>query len=394
MTMTRTSSSVRAVGPVALAVVAILLVVQLVVMQVSVLHRFPATFTTSDSAATNGRIGYGRKQPRRPGATKKEGKGGTDPAVAALVKNITAAVCHPTLHGRPDLRKVVHWASYYKALGFDHVFLWHNPNVEGQPHFDELKALPFVTLGVANDTAESYYGQQRVEGECFTVSARNYTWAFAIDADEFLWLAGYRDVKDFLAANDAYKYLSFGKWMYTLRYSDGRRQHQESLFGGVNRLAFTPRSCCRRPPGSPRCPTWKGRSKVMARPAYHETVGGIHGDPSQHADSLHFHTRDAHLKEWPGLLAYPLNRTTARPSASFVVDPDDEDEIRDLNLHWLFRAHKLNANGTVTLHHDPILHAWFEAIAARLPTSDGAAIQSAFVWRWLAMLAVIVGILS
>jgi Glycosyl transferase family 2 len=391
LTATTRTSSVRVVGPVALAAVAILLVSQLVVMQVSVLHRFPSSYT--DSAASNGRTGYGRKQPRRPGATTKEGKGGPDPAVAALVKNITAAVCHPTLHGRPDLRRVVHWAMYYKALGFDHVFLWHNPDVEGQPHFDELQALPFVTLGVANETADSYYGQHRVEGECFTISARNYTWAFAIDADEYLWLARHHDVKEFLAANDDCKYLSFGKWMYTPRYSDDRQQ-QESLFGGVNRLAFTPRSCCRKPPGAPRCPTWKGRSKVMARPQYHKTVGGIHGEPGKHADSLHFHTRDAHLKEWPGLLAYPLNRTTARPSASFVVDPGDEAEIRDLNVHWLFEAHKLNANGTVTMHYDRKLNEWFEAIAARQPTSDGAATQSARAWWWLAMLAVVVGTLS
>ena len=379
------TSSLRLV--VITSAVAILLVVQLVEVQVSVAYRFRPLAATSETK-TSLRTERHEHPRRSDGAatTTKEAKEEEEGPDRSPRKHITAAVCHPTLHGRPDLRRVIHWAAYYKALGFDHVFLWHNPGIQDQPHFEALQALPFVTLGVANETVESYYGQFRVESECFTLRARNYTWALAIDADEYLWLAGYHDVKDFLAANDAYKYLSFGKWMYTARYRDER---PEIWFGGMNRLAFTSRSYCFSQQGSPACPTWVGRAKIMARPEFHPHVR-IHGDPSQHADSVHFHTRDAHLKEWPGLLAYGRNRTTARSNASFVVEPGDEDEIRDLNVHWLFESHQLNTNGTLTMHYDSELNGWFEALAARLPTSDGAAFSPRRVRWWLVMLAVFV----
>jgi hypothetical protein len=165
-------TSVRLVALVALLL--LLLVVQFVEVQVSVVHRFHQLATAvaarpgGDANSSGPIVEHEQGVPHR------------------VSSNITAAVCHPTLHGRPDLQRVIHWATYYRAIGFDHLFLWHNPDVQELPHFDELAALPFVTLDVANDTVESYYGQHRVERECFTFLARNYTWALAVDADEYL----------------------------------------------------------------------------------------------------------------------------------------------------------------------------------------------------------------
>ena len=138
-----------------------------------------------------------------------------------------------------------------------------------------------------------------------------------------------------------------------------------------------------------------GEDHGATRPQYHAHVG-IHGDLSPHADSVHLHTRDAHLKEWPGLLVYARNRTTARRSnASFVIEPGDVDEISDPERVRAVRiapAH-INENGSATtLHYDSVLRGWFEAVAARLkPASGGATNQ--FARARLVILAVVVGIL-
>jgi hypothetical protein len=316
------------------------------------------------------------------GASEEANAGGQNNA-SALPARITAAVCHPTLHsspgGRPpDLGQVVHWARYYRLLGFDHLFLWHQPEVASlQPEeFEGLRSLPYVTLTEANVTSESagpYYGQGRAESECPGILARNYTWALVIDADEYLWLAGEPDVKDFLARHDPYRYLSFGKRMYTLRYrhaGGGGGRRNESLFGGLNHHAFTAGSYCYSNPNADTCPTWTGRAKVMVRPADHPGGVRVHGDPFQHDGLLHLSPAMAHLKEWPGLLVYPRwNLTPDRPSnTSFSIPANNAaPETQELGLYWVAESHRRDPGdpGAIRIEHDPGLRGWFELVHAR-----------------------------
>jgi hypothetical protein len=276
-------------------------------------------------------------------------------------RNITAAICHPTLHDEPDLERVLHFCSYYKKLGFDHLFLWYLPHIAVQPMFNELAALPYVTLTLFDPTGQDavYFGQGTVEKQCMSELARNYTWTLVIDADEYLWFAEQMDVKEFLERHVNYTYLSFGKWMYTPRYKVA--PNEEPLFGGLNYYAFTGRSYCYTG-GSDECPTWTGRCKVMARPNLYDDIG-VHGDPAGKHGAKHFHTATAHLKEWATLLTYPWqnnnNNSTVRAREAFLAS---EATAPDLRMHWLPVAYKNNPNGTVTIHYDDQLQDWFQFV--------------------------------
>jgi Glycosyltransferase family 92 len=273
-------------------------------------------------------------------------------------RNITAAICHPTLHDEPDLERVLHFCFYYKKLGFDHLFLWYLPHIANLPLFHELSALPYVTMTMFNQTEQDpvYFGQGTVEKECMSVLARNYTWTLVIDADEYLWFAEKMDVKEFLEKHVNYTYLSFGKWMYTPRFKVAPKA--EPLFGGLNYYAFTGQSYCYTG-GADVCPTWTGRCKVMARPNVYDSIG-VHGDPNdgKHG-AMQFHTATAHLKEWATLLAYPLQNSTVRASEAFLAS---EETAPDLRMHWLPVAYKNNPNGTVTIHYDDQLQDWFQFV--------------------------------
>jgi Glycosyltransferase family 92 len=272
--------------------------------------------------------------------------------------SISAAVCHPTLHGEPDLERVLHFVTYHKKLGFDHIFLWYLPHIRERPFFDQLQALPHVTLTKFEPRESVYFGQGLVEHDCMSDLARSYTWVLLVDADEYLWFSEKMNVKEFLGIHSNYTYLSFGKWMYTLRYKIA--PDEKPLFGGLNYCAFTGKSYCFSRPGSDVCPTWEGRSKVMARPNLHQYIG-VHGNPSDKNGSTHFHTAIAHLKEWPSLLTYPMENSTVRAKEPFLASAGNSS---DLVMHWLPVAYANNPDGTVTMHYDEQLQDWFHYVSS------------------------------
>jgi hypothetical protein len=73
----------------------------------------------------------------------------------------------------------------------------------------------------------------------------------------------------------------------------------------LEHFAFTPKSYCYGQKGKPICPTWIGRSKVMVMPRHWNEVG-VHGGLSEHQlkarNGIHFHTNEAHFKEWCHIL--------------------------------------------------------------------------------------------
>jgi hypothetical protein len=62
---------------------------------------------------------------------------------------LKVAVCHPTMFGEKiSLDPFFAWVSYYRLLGFDHIFLWYEDYIATLPRFAEFQALPYVTLTI------------------------------------------------------------------------------------------------------------------------------------------------------------------------------------------------------------------------------------------------------
>jgi hypothetical protein len=117
------------------------------------------------------------------------------------------------------MQKVLSFVSYYRLLGFDHIYFWYRPDIALRPRFDQLKALPYVTLTEYAGGGE-HDGQFVVEHACLSQAkfATNYTWALTIDLDEYLWYSWRGPIYTFIAhilAN--FHYVSIGKYMYTRR---------------------------------------------------------------------------------------------------------------------------------------------------------------------------------
>ena len=114
--------------------------------------------------------------------------------------------------------------------------------------------------------------------------------------------------------------------------------------------------------GSPVCPGFSGRAKVMVRPQRHSHVE-VHGKyrDATHMPpkTRHFPTSDAHLKEWQGLYTKSGNRFSKR-----VRSPNDFTFVYrpGLQIHQLRSSHAPNANGTFNMYHDDALHDWMESI--------------------------------
>ena len=225
---------------------------------------------------------------------------------------IKAAICHPTIFdpiagggGRLNnlLDHFFAWVSYYRLLGFQHVFLWYEGHVNELPRFDELAALPYVTLTryIPNGEHLRYHGQGHVERQCMSQSrfAANYSWALPLDVDEYLWLGGAggdnnnnnkkrrqrpQSIQDFLSYYEAqnYTYISLGKYHYsTLHVYNVNHEDDENGSAaagstsspfGLEKWPFTPGPYCFGKGGMSSCPTWMGRCKVFAKPSKFDTV--------------------------------------------------------------------------------------------------------------------------
>jgi Glycosyl transferase family 2 len=201
--------------------------------------------------------------------------------------NLKVAVCHPTMFGDIVLDTHFAWVSYYRLLGFDHIFLWYEGNISKLPRFDELAALPYVTLTLRNNSGskEVYHGQSRVEKECFAMANHSrFDWALAIDVDEYIWFQKPQSIQNFLAhyESQGYTYISLGKHHYSTRHvyngtmTTTARQQEEAAPAdagfGLEQYPYTPGPYCYGNRGNSKCPTWTGRCKVLAKPSKFPSV--------------------------------------------------------------------------------------------------------------------------
>lgn len=279
--------------------------------------------------------------------------------------NIAAAICHPTLFGTEiQLERLFAFVSYYRLLGFDHIFFWYTPEIRTLDHFDELQAFSYVTLTEYVPAAdEKYYGQRDVMRACLNEQeyAANYDFALSIDADEYLWFRNRMNVKEFLSQHkyQTYNYFSIGKWTYTQMHSIEMTKKDSGF--GLDQYAFTGGSFCRGHYGETYCPTYKGRCKILAKPSvYPYPSFQLHGllDNLNASDAIHLDTSEAHFKEWRTVMIWN-NDYKIREPTEFAVSSDEE-----VNIHKnLMISHKL-VNGKVLFRFDEHLQDWFRFVAS------------------------------
>jgi hypothetical protein len=192
--------------------------------------------------------------------------------------------------------------------------------------------------------------------------AANYTWAFPIDLDEYLWYKWKEPIYKYIVHRLAdFHYVSIGKYMYTQRHAVILERNDSGF--GLDRYAFTAGSYCYGYPGYSVCPTWRGRAKILVQPSLHHWVG-IHGFNYSHLrpGGTHLLPVDAHLKEWPSYLASSVN-TTVRPDRNpFYVSRGDE-----VDTHTTMESHAKTEDGLVPFFYDDTLHDWFRFVAQGCP---------------------------
>jgi len=321
-------------------------------------------------------------------------------------RNIKAAVCHPTLYGNVSMHRVCGYVSYYRLLGFDHVFLWYESSVLRQPggvsadELAKLESLPYVTATL-NDRSPDEKNKYRDQGVVMKLCrsdpryAASYDWIFVGDVDEYLYLGiggggggssswigkkttSYAtNVKDFIRSYPQIEYFSFGKWLYTMIHAvpprpsspGGGEPIADSGFD-LDRYAFTAKSYCWGvSPGKTEreysyCPTWKGRCKVLAKQSREVDLHGDNGALYRYPrTSKHFDTSVAHIKEWNAMF-WNAARGSSPPrmherGTNFEIS--DEAEV----LTWgATQAHPKNANGNTVFYHDEELDGWFRYVAS------------------------------
>jgi hypothetical protein len=291
---------------------------------------------------------------------------------SSQAKSITAAMCHKSIFGYVELDRVLKWAKYNYLLGFDHVFIWHQPSVRNYTGFEELERQPYITMvesaegKVLRLGSKSKYTrlkgkgavQRDIEKMCLTETAKDFDYVMVADADEFLWFDKKIGLKEFLKRNDGFHYLSFGKYEYAMtHYVD---IEEDSGFG-LDKYPFTPGTFCntKGDSGNHICPGHAGRSKIMVKPNKHSQVN-VHGyidHPNATKGEIHLSTEDAHIKEWAFI--FLQHKQTLQTKKDFACGKSCSKSISVHNIG----THSKNENGTLIIHYDGELRDWFRFVA-------------------------------
>lgn len=88
------------------------------------------------------------------------------------------------------------WATYHLALGFSHIYLYDNNDVDGEQITDVLNADEFIGKITIIDVRGQKYIQKRVYNDCYRTRA--FDWCAFIDIDEFIVLEKNKNISEFL----------------------------------------------------------------------------------------------------------------------------------------------------------------------------------------------------
>jgi hypothetical protein len=299
--------------------------------------------------------------------------------------NITTALCCKAMFGNVDLSRVALWVAYYRLLGFDHVFLFHQDIVADYPGFDKLKSLPYLTLtpikgkmvelrqmrqNSTNGTSIPYWrfegaeNQHALEKKCFNKHAKDYDWAMIADVDEYLSFNEEMGVKDFIAkyTDDSTKSLGFGKKMFTLT---ARVDKVDSGFG-LDTYPFTAGIYCRinfpkfRMESRKECTGYFGSTKLIVRPQHHSKGINVHGPrrPSRKAGQIQINTDIARFYEYQFM--HQRVNATYREKVDFLVTSGF-----GLRMTFFDDGYQQHKNGTWTIRYDDEPSKWYQYVASR-----------------------------
>ena len=100
--------------------------------------------------------------------------------------------------GRMENQYINEYVDYYLGLGIDKIFIYDN-NYDGEEHFEDV--MPSELL---NDKVEIINFrnlsncQMKVYQDCYDKYRQEYDWFLFFDCDEYLYMEGFNNIKDFL----------------------------------------------------------------------------------------------------------------------------------------------------------------------------------------------------
>ena len=111
---------------------------------------------------------------------------------------LKASVC---CIGKIENRYIREFVEWYKNLGFYHIYLYDNNDVDGE-RFEEVinDYIESGYVSIINFRGKSICQLEAYE-DCFNKQKENNDWLFFIDIDEFLVLPNHTHISDFLSDN-------------------------------------------------------------------------------------------------------------------------------------------------------------------------------------------------
>lgn len=91
------------------------------------------------------------------------------------------------------------WAEYHLNLGFDHIYVYDNNEIDGEKISDVLSDDRITVVNYRGKHQSSCETQVKAYNECYNGYGKMYDWIMFIDIDEFLTLENFGNIKDFLS---------------------------------------------------------------------------------------------------------------------------------------------------------------------------------------------------
>lgn len=91
------------------------------------------------------------------------------------------------------------WAEYHLNLGFDHIYVYDNNEIDGEKISDVLSDDRITVINYRGKHQSSCETQVKAYNECYNGYGNKYDWIMFIDIDEFLTLEKFGNIKDFLS---------------------------------------------------------------------------------------------------------------------------------------------------------------------------------------------------
>ena len=119
-----------------------------------------------------------------------------------ISKNLKICLC---IMGKNENLYAKEYINHYKRIGYNHIFLYDNNDIDGERFDDELhEELNEGFLTIINYRGIGNGPQLKIYYDCYEKNNQEYDWLSFFDFDEFLELPNNKNIQEFLA-NKRYK---------------------------------------------------------------------------------------------------------------------------------------------------------------------------------------------